>query len=294
MKNNLRTNFITRQYMLSKDFEIYYYSDTNMSPVGIHTHDYYEFYFFIGGDISIEINGKVNKLKPGDMILLPPGTRHRPINQSPEIPYRRQVFWISQDYCNQLLTLSKDYVYPMQHASTGKHYIYHFDTFVFNELQAKIFGLIEELNGNRFGKEARVSLSVNDLIFSISRSIFELENPSSPHDDHSLYQNLIIYIENHIDEDLSLDALGREFYVSKYHIAHTFKDNLGMSIHQYIYKKRLAKARDAISTGISVSEAYLMAGFKDYTSFFRAFKKEYGISPREFKDTLIFSSDTFQ
>ena len=60
MKKNLQTTFSTRQYMLSKDFEIYYYSDSHddnlRSKVRIHTHDYYEFYFFLEGNVSIQIN----------------------------------------------------------------------------------------------------------------------------------------------------------------------------------------------------------------------------------------------
>ena len=57
MKKYLRTAFSPRQYMLSKDFEIFYYDDTHMSKQKNHTHDYYEFYFFLGGEASIEING---------------------------------------------------------------------------------------------------------------------------------------------------------------------------------------------------------------------------------------------
>ena len=75
--------------------------------------------------------------------------------------------------------------------------------------------------------------------------------------------------------------------MSKYHIAHIFKENTGISIHQYIMKKRLAACRDAILSNISITKAYLMFGFKDYSSFYRAFKKEFGISPKEYKDSKM-------
>ena len=49
-------------------------------------------------------------------------------------------------------------------------------------------------------------------------------------------------------------------------------------------KKRLAACQDAILSNISISKAYVMFGFKDYSNFYRAFKKEFGISPKEYKD----------
>ncbi len=48
MAKNLQTKFSTRQYMLSRDFEIYYYNEPASEKVSIHSHDYYEFYFFPG------------------------------------------------------------------------------------------------------------------------------------------------------------------------------------------------------------------------------------------------------
>ena len=58
MKKNLKSKFQRRQYMLSRDFEIYYYSDSHMENVDSHMHDYYEFYFFLEGDVSILVEDK--------------------------------------------------------------------------------------------------------------------------------------------------------------------------------------------------------------------------------------------
>ena len=74
MNTNLRTAFDPRQYMISRDYEIYYYSDTEITRVDSHTHDYYEFYFFLKGDVSIHIHDMEQHLQPGDFILIPPGS----------------------------------------------------------------------------------------------------------------------------------------------------------------------------------------------------------------------------
>ena len=160
MRKKLQSTFDPRQYMLSKDFEVYYYNDRHFSGVEDHTHDYYEFYFFMEGNVSMSIHNKNYRLKPGDMILIPPGVRHHAFNVEKDVPYQRFVFWISQDYCQKLMSLSDDYVYMVNYSQEKKKYIYHYDTLAFNAVQAKIFRLIEEIHANRFGKEAKIDLCV--------------------------------------------------------------------------------------------------------------------------------------
>ncbi|MDD7371702.1 MAG: AraC family transcriptional regulator, partial [Firmicutes bacterium] len=282
----LQSAFHTRQYMLSKDFEIYYYSDYYLSKVESHTHNYYEFYFFLEGNVDMIIEGDVFSMHPGDLVLIPPKIRHHAEIRNQELPYRRFVFWISREYCKRLLELSPDYVYLMQHVEVAGDYVFSNDIITFNTIQSKVFALIDEMRSNRFGRDARISLCVNDLILHLNRIVHERNYPRSEKEDKNLYQSLAEYIEKNLEGNLSLEHLAEVFYVSKYHIAHTFKDHTGLSIHQYITKKRLTACREAILGGSEITQAYLMFGFGDYSSFYRAFKKEYGISPREFRRGL--------
>lgn len=287
MRRKLNTKFNTRQYMLSRDFEIYYYSDQNMPRIASHTHNYYEIYFFLEGDVSIEIGEKEYPLRYGDVVVVPPGLPHHAVIHDEKVPYRRFVFWLTVDYLNRLMEDAQAYGYLMQLVSTWEEYIFHNDQIVFNAIQTRVFHLLEEIYANRFGKEAKIAICVADLVLHLNRVVYDQRHERSDQEEQRLSERLIDYIGDHLEEELSLDRLAGEFFVSKYHIAHLFKDNMGMSIHQYILKKRLEACREAIRSSAKISEAYLMFGFKDYTGFYKAFKKEYGISPKEWQDTAL-------
>lgn len=226
MRKKLNTQFNTRQYMVSRDFEIYYYEDQHMKKVANHIHDYYEIYFFLEGDVSLEIEKKEYPLQYGDVAVVPPGLEHHAVIHDESVPYRRFVFWITVDYLNRLMEDAREYDYLIQLVQTKGEYIFHHDRIAFNTIQTKVFHLLEEIYSNHF-------------------------------------------------------------FVSKYHIAHFFKDHIGMSVHQYVQKKRLEACREAIRNNMKISEAYLLFGFKDYSGFYKAFRKEYGMSPKEWQETVM-------
>lgn len=284
MKDNLQTKFSTRQYMLSEDFEIYYYTDTALKEVGNHNHNYYEIYFFLEGNVSIEIKDTIYPLKHGDIVIIPPKVQHHAVIHNKEIPYRRFVFWITCEYLHNLVELSPSYGYIGRIISSNNGFIFHNDSIAFNTIQGKVFRLIEEIRTDRYGREAKISLCVNDLILHLNRTVYEQTHEKNVEEQQKLYRSLIYYIEDHLTEDLSLDILAKEFFISKYHIAHVFKDNIGISLHQYVRKKRLIACKDAIRSGTKISETYLLFGFKDYSTFYRAFKAEYGITPKEYAE----------
>ena len=94
-----------------------------------------------------------------------------------------------------------------------------------------------------------------------------------------LVDQVLHYIGRHITEELTLDGLAERFFVSKYHLSHTFTRDVGVSLHRYITLRRLLMARQLLGAGVAAGQVSAACGFSDYTSFYRAFKAEYGISP---------------
>ena len=283
MKKYLQMPFSTREYMLSKDFELFYYSDKHITPLKEHSHKYYEFYFFLGGDVSITIKKQKYVLEKGDMILLPPGIKHYITIHDPDVAYQRFVFWITPEFAAQLQQISEDYIYLLKHSKENQQYIYHFDTITFNTIQSKLFLLSDEIHFDHFGKAVKLSLAVKDLILHLSRVVYELINPQIAKEQRGLFEKVIDYIDEHLEEDLSLERLAKLFFANKYHIAHLFKEKYGMPLHQYVIKKRLTLCKDALLNNEEITEICLLCGFSDYSSFYRAFKKEYGLSPKQYK-----------
>lgn len=281
MKKNLTSNYDDRQYMQSGDFELYYYQDMSAGKrTGLHTHDYYEFYFFLEGHAEAQVKSEHYMLTYGDILLVPPRTSHGIFVQDFDLPYRRFDLWISVSFYNRLVAQSPEYSYAIGKAIDEDRHVIHNDRITFNSVLSRLFNIVEEEKGDRFGKATQLHISISDLLMYINRLAYEQFSPKKISSD-SLYQNICDYIEHNIDEDLKLDTIADHFFLSKYYISHVFKDNIGISLHQYIAKKRLKLAHDAIMGGEPVSQVYQICGFEDYSSFYRAFKKEYNCSPRK-------------
>ncbi len=285
--------------MISSDFEVYYYQDRNFQTLRPHAHDYYECYLFIEGDVTMEIfnthgESSLYEMAPGDLMLVPPGISHHALmHNNSSKDYKRFVFWISRDCCNSLMQESVDYMYLLQKAEAFHKYIYHLAPASFHLVESKFLRLLEEKSSDRYGSLAMSHLCLCDLILTINRIVYDDDHIHSGTDELALFQNILSYVESNLEDTLSLDDIAGQFFISKYYVAHLFKDTLGISLHQYIIKKRLDECRNAIVTGASITGTYEKFGFRDYSSFFKAFKKEYGMSPKEYQNLSALDMTSF-
>ena len=98
--------------------------------------------------------------------------------------------------------------------------------------------------------------------------------------------NVFTFIHTHLTEDLSLERLEKEFYVSRHHLIRQFKLRTGQTVHQYIVKARLDRCRSYIEQGQAITEVYRKGGFSSYNHFFRAFKQEFGMTPKQYYHSM--------
>ena len=95
-----------------------------------------------------------------------------------------------------------------------------------------------------------------------------------------------IFCTNEDMADQTLDALAERFFISKYHLLRKFEAQVGTTVHRYILQKRLLNAKQLLAGGLAPSEVCTYCGFGDYANFYRAFRAEYGTTPRQYVQSL--------
>lgn len=125
------------------------------------------------------------------------------------------------------------------------------------------------------------------LLIQIIRSFIDADKVvKSSRRKQLIIDDIFAYIANHLTEELSLEQLESEFHVSKYYICREFKRLTGLSPHAYIVKAKLNYCCKFIEQDIPINEVYQLGGFGGYNHFFRAFKKEYQMTPKEYYKSL--------
>ena len=92
---------------------------------------------------------------------------------------------------------------------------------------------------------------------------------------------ILQYINHNLQDNLSVDQLASRYYISKYHLMRKFKEETGYTLHNYIVSKRLLMARNLISEGMPVVKAAHESGFTEYSTFSRAYRRQFGQTPSE-------------
>ncbi len=102
---------------------------------------------------------------------------------------------------------------------------------------------------------------------------------------------VVDYIENNLNEDLTLDKIAKRVGYSKFHLNRLFSENTGCTIYKYIQMRRLTEAaKKLVYTEKPIIEIAIEANYDSQQSFTLAFKQLYVCAPQEYRMKRIYTS----
>lgn len=281
-KKTSPSSFHPKPQMQNNNFQIYYNKDKSLQKIDSHVHKYYEFYFLISGDITYTIDERNYHLKAGDVILIHPNQYHRAsINTNINVAYERYVLWLHPKYLKDLSSPKTDLLFPFQKINLTSSHIP-----LTRDIQMLVNNLLQMIlihsNSHEYGSDLLTNCYIIELLVHIAKVklfqqtiYFEKDFGNNP-----IVLSALNYITEHIGEDIKVKDITDYLYVSRSYLSKLFSSTMGLSIHQYIIKKKLYLAKQELLSGSSINNIYQKYGFGNYSSFFRAFKNEFGLSPR--------------
>ncbi len=240
----------------------------------MHMHDSYELYCFVSGNADYMVEGTVYKLQPGSLMMMRSSESHK-LSLGGTEPYERYTLSFHQELFGQT-GLSSALLQAFHNRGLGEGNLY---------LPGELSGLEPLSCFRKICEEVKVlppeevlAANVAALLCAVNCA-FIRKNTAVQEKGSKIRNEIISYINENLLAELSLRRISEHIHMSPSQINRIFKEATGSSVYHYILLKRMLLAREMIAEGESAANAALMCGFHDYSSFYRFYKKHFGIAP---------------
>lgn len=244
----------------------------------MHIHEQCEIYFFVSGNVEYLVEGSRYPLSENSMMIMRPAESHKP-KITGQSRYERYAI-------NFPLSFAKDIdpdgmlTKAFTERQLGQNNMFGSSDIDVN-LVKKIFSEMCSTE-DEYEKKLTIKTHLLMLLDRIARAYSAKKNtdnkPQSP------AEQILMYVNAHLSDDISVPMLAEHFYLSSSQFSRVFKQATGAAPWEYITKKRLTAAKEMLRSGASAQTASESCGFKDYSVFYRAYKKHFGHPPKQAHD----------
>ena len=241
-------------------------------------HEKNEIYYFITGKGSYFVEGTVYKLQPGCLMIMRAGEFHKLLIE-PDLPYERMAVHFSSDLLRdvdpqgELLSafikrpLGSGNLFLPTEIGTGHIY--------------ECLKSIDSAGKDKYSRRLAVICNLYSILYEIKVASELRSSSRTKEPKNDIINEIIAYINANLSGELSLEDICGRFFISKNHINRLFKSSTGTTVWDYIRIKRLYLAKELMAGGLTASAACQNSGFKDYSSFYRAYVSRFGVSPKK-------------
>ncbi|MEG7531523.1 MAG: AraC family transcriptional regulator [Hungatella sp.] len=264
---------------LNGEFKLFYLSDIPTQEFEFHYHDFDKIIIFLKGNVNYIIEGKSYSLLPYDLVLVNHNDIHRP-QIDPTVPYERIIVYLSPRFMTSYQTIDYDLMDCFHRAKNARSDVLRIRALEKSSLFQTIQQLEQAGHSKEYANELYCQVLFLEFMIQLNRASLthHLDFIQTEHCNQKVLQ-LMEYINLHLTADLSVEQLAQTFYLSKYHMMRLFKQETGYTLGSYISSKRLLMAKRLLIREIPLTQVCFDCGFKNYSTFSRAYKDFFGESP---------------
>ena len=273
----------SREGYLEENYHIFHLRDTAGQERDFHFHDFDKVVILLSGRVDYMVERMTYSLRPWDVLLIGHHVIHKALIDQSQ-PYERVILYLDRHYMERAMP-EAGLMDCFDQADKQGRYLLTPGAEEIASLEHILQALDRSAADSQFGAQALRDTFVAQLLILINRisrsSGAVPESQSAQHDPK--IADTLSFINENLGGTLTVEALAERVYLSKYHFMRLFKAQTGTTVHAYVRQRRLLYAAQLIRTGVSVNKAASDSGFEEYSTFFRAFRECFGISPAQLK-----------
>lgn len=260
-------------------------SSVNIFP---HVHNCYELIHFVNFSGKYSVEGHIYEINNNDILITNPNEMHIAL-LPPDTLFGNQQFRLKEAFLAEFIVDNYDPFKVLKFRELGSQNKieasmvkqYHLDD-LFQQIAYYHENALPESKSMIKALSLQLLTHVNNIVTVTPKK----------RDNHNFIQDILVYINNHLTEKITLELLQEKFCISKYYISRSFKKQIGYTLGEYVTTKRILLVKELMLNGMYANDAALEVGFLDYSNFYRSFKQTTGMSPYEYKAQLRKSVET--
>ena len=229
-------------------------------------HIYHEIILFLEGNTEFIAENIHIKPKPSTLIVVPKETYHQMVIHGEQESYLRCLLQFEDQ--GELATLTEKSLAKVQVIEADREI-----TSLFNKL----------IHTGKTGNPSAPLVLKSVLTLLLDLLSTKTDNPDEENHQNEIVRRAIAYINGNLDKSLTNQAIARACNISESSLSHTFQKEMYTSVHKFVLKKRLISAYRKITAGEAATSAALACGFRDYSGFYKQYKKAFGFPPSQKK-----------